>query len=42
MLAHDWLGTFPLFLVPSGLAGPTSTCMAVFTMLNQISLKKPE
>ena len=42
MLAHDWLGTFPLFLVPSVLAGPTSTCTDVFTMLNQISLKKPE
>jgi hypothetical protein len=41
MLAHDWLGTFPLFLVPSGLSGPISTCTAVFTLLNRIALKKP-
>ena len=34
ILSHDWLGTFPLFLVPSGLPGPRSTCTAVFSLLN--------
>ena len=33
-LSHDWLGTFPLLLVPSGLHGPRSTCTAVFNQLN--------
>ena len=39
MLAHDWLGTFPLLLVPSGLSGPVSTCTAVFTFLNSSGIK---
>jgi len=34
-LDHDWLGRFPLFLVPYGLTGPASTCTAVFSLLNQ-------
>jgi len=33
MLAHDWLGNFPLFIVPSGLSGARSTYTAVFTLL---------
>jgi hypothetical protein len=32
-LKHSWLGTFDLLLVPSGLAGRTSTCSAVFSLL---------
>ena len=32
-LEHDWLGTFSLLLVPSGLRGSTSTSSAVFTLL---------
>ncbi len=35
MLSHDWLGTFPLLLVPSGLSGAQSTCTAIFALLNQ-------
>jgi len=34
-LDHNWLGTFPLFLVPSGLTGQTSTCTAIFALLSQ-------
>jgi len=33
MLAHDWLGNFPLFLVPSGLSGANATYTAVFSLL---------
>ena len=33
ILAHDWLGNFPLFIVPSGLSGARSTYTAVFTLL---------
>ncbi len=33
MLSHDWLGDFPLFIVPSGLLGAPSTCSAIFTLL---------
>jgi hypothetical protein len=36
MLSHDWLGTFPLLLVPSGLAGTPSTCTATFTLLKPL------
>jgi len=39
MLSHDWLGTFPLFIVPSGLAGAPSTCTAIFTLLKQTPSK---
>jgi hypothetical protein len=39
-LSHDWLGKFPLLLVPSGLTGPNSTCTAVFSLLEQAALKK--
>jgi len=35
MLSHDWLGTFPLFLVPSGISGAQATCTATFALLNQ-------
>lgn len=35
MLSHNWLGTFPLFIVPSGLSGAQSTCTAIFTLLKQ-------
>jgi hypothetical protein len=35
MLSHDWLGTFPLFLVPSDLSGVPSACTAIFAMLNE-------
>lgn len=38
LLDHDWLGRFPLLLVPSGLPGPTSTCSAVFTLLDKKTL----
>jgi hypothetical protein len=38
MLSHDWLGDFPLFVVPSGLPGAPSTCTATFTLLNPTSL----
>jgi len=34
MLSHDWLGTLPLLLVPSGLLGSRPTCTAVFSLLN--------
>jgi len=34
-LSHEWLGTFPLLLVPSGLPGPQPTCTAVFNQLDQ-------
>lgn len=37
LLSHDWLGTFPLFLVPSGLFGVESTCTAVFAQPAQPS-----
>lgn len=37
LLSHDWLGTFPLFLVPSGLPGVQSTCTAVFAQPAQPS-----
>jgi hypothetical protein len=39
MLSHDWLGTFPLFIVPSGLSGAQSTCTAIFTLLKQTTSK---
>jgi hypothetical protein len=32
-LEHDWLGTFPLLLVPSGARTAPATCTAVFTLL---------
>jgi len=32
-LEHDWLGTFPLLLVPSGAHTTPATCTAVFTLL---------
>jgi hypothetical protein len=38
MLSHDWLGTLPLLLVPSGLSGSRPTCTAVFSLLNQTGL----
>ena len=38
-VSHDWLGTFPLFLVPSGLSGMQPTCTAVFSLLEQTGLK---
>jgi len=40
MLAHDWLGSFPLFLVPSGRKGTGPTYTAVFTLLPVTELKK--
>jgi hypothetical protein len=42
LLSHNWLGTFPLLLVPSGLSGPRPTCTAVFSVLNPAGLKKSE
>ncbi len=39
MLSHDWLGTFPLFIVPSGLFGAQSTCAAIFALLKQTASK---
>jgi hypothetical protein len=36
-LDHDWLGTFPLFLVPSGAHGGRSTYTATFTILMQLN-----
>ena len=39
-LSHDWLGTFPLLLVPSGLHGQRPTCTAVFNQLDQARPKK--
>jgi hypothetical protein len=38
MLDHDWLGTFPLFLVPSGDITNSSTCTATFTLLSLTAL----
>jgi hypothetical protein len=35
MLDHNWLGTFPLFLVPSGLTGQATTCTAIFSLFSQ-------
>lgn len=35
LLDHDWLGRFPLLLVPSGLPGPSSTCSAVLSTLTK-------
>jgi hypothetical protein len=35
LLSHDWLGTFPLFLVPSGPATRRPTCTAVFNQLDR-------
>lgn len=32
-LEHDWLGTFPLLLVPSGTHATPATCTAVFSLL---------
>jgi hypothetical protein len=32
-LEHDWLGTFPLLLVPSGTHTTPATCTAVFSLL---------
>jgi hypothetical protein len=37
LLDHNWLGTFPLFLVPSGLSARLSTCTAVFSLLGKIA-----
>lgn len=34
MLTHDWLGTFPLFLVPSGPGAKQSTYTATFNLLS--------
>jgi len=39
MLSHDWLGTLPLLLVPSGLSGSRPTCTAVFSLLSQTGSK---
>ena len=33
-LTHSWLGTFPLFLVPSGTGGARSTYTATFNVLD--------
>lgn len=33
LLSHDWLGRFPLLLVPSGKPGPASKSFAVFAAL---------
>jgi hypothetical protein len=38
MLDHDWLGTFPLLLVPSGEITNPSTCTATFTLLSVTAL----
>ena len=32
-LEHEWLGTFPLLLVPSGAHTTPATCTAVFSLL---------
>ena len=32
-LEHDWLGIFPLLLVPSGAHATPATCTAVFSLL---------
>jgi len=41
LLSHDWLGTFPLLLVPSGLSTRRPTCTAVFTLIDkQAGLKR--
>jgi hypothetical protein len=37
LLDHNWLGTFPLFLVPSGLSARSSTCTAVFSLLGKVA-----
>ncbi|MGB6686747.1 MAG: hypothetical protein WBE76_02790 [Terracidiphilus sp.] len=42
LLSHDWLGTFPLFLVPSGLSTRRPTCTAVFNQLDPPGGRKPE
>jgi hypothetical protein len=42
LLSHDWLGTFPLFLVPSGLSTRRPTCSAVLSLLNDTGEKKSE
>jgi hypothetical protein len=41
LLSHDWLGTFPLFLVPSGLSNRWPTCTAVFNLLDSPASKRP-
>jgi hypothetical protein len=33
LLSQHWLGTFPLFLVPSGASGAKQMCTAVFSLL---------
>jgi hypothetical protein len=42
LLSHNWLGNFPLLLVPSGLSGSRPTCTAVFSMLDQRGPKRLE
>jgi hypothetical protein len=37
---HDWLGTFPLLLVPAGMSGGQSTYTATFNVLDQPGSKK--
>jgi hypothetical protein len=37
---HDWLGTFPLFLVPAGKSGSQSTYTATFSVLDQTGSQK--
>jgi hypothetical protein len=37
---HDWLGTFPLLLVPAGTSGGQPTYMATFSVLDQPGSKK--
>ncbi len=41
ILSHDWLGTFPLFLVPSGPGGKTAYT-ATFTLLNDAITRTAE
>jgi len=42
LLSHDWLGTFPLFLVPSGLSTRRPTCTAIFNQLDSTGARKPD
>lgn len=37
---HDWLGTFPLLLVPADTSGGQPTYTAIFSVLDQPSSKK--
>ena len=42
LLSHEWLGTFPLLLVPSGLSGTHTTCTAVFSLLTRAGIQVRE